>query len=81
MNQVTWDNPKWNTTQVTWDGGSITARMEYNNRSTRNNRGRHLSQEERRSAAIGERRPVGAPERDRRLLHADPIFFFFEIPL
>ena len=22
MTQVTWDNPKRNTTQVTWDGGS-----------------------------------------------------------
>ena len=24
MTQATWDNPKWNTTRVTWDGESIT---------------------------------------------------------
>ena len=23
MTQVAWDNPKWNTNQITWDGESI----------------------------------------------------------
>ena len=26
MTQLIWDNPKWNTTQVTWDGWSINLR-------------------------------------------------------